>query len=288
MNARLLSLFMVAFVMVGCASPMVKKPAANGVKKIALVSVYSNIEVYDVKTGNKKGAALAMLKQVVKGSNDISDEHVQIATHALKSFSEHLDTSQWKIVKPATIIKSPAYKSFRKEMKQDGWLSRLATASVATPPGMVYIPFESVAGEKNKVQLGQDPTQKAKDRLAKLAKELNVDAVAVAYVDLAYKRGMFSFSGTGLLSSIRGSATPSVSSAVVAVNRKGEIAIQTPHLVKGGGTRTEAEDKVPLISDGGATFSGEKGQEAIAGFAKTMDKSVETLRKQMNKELGKS
>lgn len=276
----------------GCAAPIVKKPTVFEVKKLAIVSIYSNSDIYDVKSGEAKGTGLAALKKlkgVVEGEKQLSDESVQLSTHALQQFADNMQTSQWQIVKPSTIIQSKAYKNFVTEMNSGGILQRAALADWSTPPGMTLVPFTSIAGKANTRSFGDDPTAKIKARLAQLSKELNVDGVAVIEVDLAYKSGMLSgMSGTGLFSGVRGKATPSVSSAMIVVTSKGEIAAQTPHIVKGGGSRSEAKDTAPMLLKGTVDLSGEDGQKSIQSYSETIKDNATQLKEAINKELQKS
>jgi len=276
-------------VMTGCASPLVKRPAANDVKKIAFISVYSNASIYDIKNA-KKTDTLNILGKVINGNDNINDENVQLSTFALKHYSEHLSTKQWEVVNPSEILKHQAYKNFVSDAKGDGvlgFLNKLESASWAVPPGMVYFPYEAVVNKPGPYQLGRLPKQKSRELLAQLSKQLGVDGVGIVYVDLAYKKPFMSMSG-GILGMGRGSAIPQISSEMVVVNSKGEIALQTSPVIKGGGERFKSEDKAPMLINGRVVLTGEEGQEAIGAFSEAIKKNAKAMKVKINKELTKS
>ena len=265
---------------------IVKKPAVNDLKRIAIVSVYMNSDIYDLKSGSAKATDQNILKRIVDSSHTPSDENLRLAMYALKVFAEDLSTAQWQVVDPKIILQSTSYKSFVHDTQSTKFLKSLVTTNVATPPDMAYVPFEAVAGKANTIYLGNnDPTTNTKQRLAKLARDLGVDGVAVIQLDLAYKTGLLSsMSGTGLFSDIRGPATPSVAAAVVIVNKNGEIAIQTAH-ISDGGKRLEAKDTVPMLHHGIVSFQGKPGQATMDMYNKLIRQYAITLKQAIEKEL---
>jgi len=85
---------------------------------------------------------------------------------------------------------------------------KLAMTEWVVPPGMERIPFESVAKTgSRKVVNGKEVHEEARENVAKLCQALNVDAVAIIQIDMAYKTGMLSgMSGTGVFSGVLGRA----------------------------------------------------------------------------------
>jgi hypothetical protein len=286
---KALLILLLALLFTGCASPLVKRPAANNIEKIAFISVYSNSSIYDLEKSKKKTDTLSVLNKVVNGNDNIDDGNVQISTFALKHFSDNLSNSQWSIVPPSEVLKNEAYKAFVNEAKGDGvsgFVGKLASTQWAVPPNMAYIPYDAVVPKPGVHHFGDDPHGKAKERLAKLCKELGVDGVGIAYVDLAFERPFLSLRATGLLGAIKSSAIPQVSSEIVIVNSKGEIALQTPPVHRGGGERYEGK-KVPMLRAGFVDFSGDEGQDVVASFSQAIEKNAKALKAAINKEMGK-
>ncbi|MBW2260656.1 MAG: hypothetical protein JRG91_01685 [Deltaproteobacteria bacterium] len=254
----------IALSILGCAKPILRKPAIFSVKKLAVVSIYTNHDIYNVKEGESKASLLDGLKKAIHGEAGLEDAHVQVATSALITYSKELGKlSNWDVVDSSVLIADETYMAFVSETMAGGALARFATANYVTPPGMALVPFEAIAGKANTKTFGDDPTAEVKARLAQLCNDLGVDGVAVIDVDVAYETGAFSgMSGTGLLSGIRGKATPSVSSAMMVITRDGNIAVQTKHVTRGGGKRHSA-GKAPMLLKGKVDLTGEKGAASI-------------------------
>ncbi|MDH5231044.1 MAG: hypothetical protein OEY38_13350 [Gammaproteobacteria bacterium] len=285
-----LTVVLLALIISACASPIVKRPAADTVKKIAFISVYSNSSIYNVKNPDQVDT-LAILKKAVKGNDNIQDGNVQLSTFALKHYSENLSTAQWQVVPAPEVISHPAYKTFTQELKGEGamgFLNKMAGTKWAVPPEMAHFPFEVVAKTNQKTYTNVngkmvDAKTVSRERLAKLSQELGVDAVGIIHVDLAFEKGMLDVE----LPLKRAKAMPKVSSEMVVINSKGEIAMQTGRIVRGKGKRFEASEKAPMIQGGRVEFAGKDGQETIKAFSEAIEKSAHGLKSEIEKELGK-
>jgi hypothetical protein len=189
-------------------------------------------------------------------------------------------------VPTATLLDDPVYAEFLAETTAGGALYEFATANHVTPPGMALVPFDSVVGQKGRKVLvnGEDPTEAVRSRLAQLAQDLDVDAVAVVDVDVAYKTGSMVISGTGLFAGIRAKARPSISSAAVIVTRDGEVALQTPHIQRGKGDRYEASG-TPMLRQGRVDLTGDKGAESIIAISEAVQIAAGGLVEQIENEL---
>ncbi len=255
-----------ALALVSCGKPMVRNPAFSTVKTLAIVSIYTNHDIYDVEEGKSNADLLTKLNKAMGGGQTLADEHVQLATASMIAYSEELTKLEgWQVLALATVMEMEAYKSFVVETSEGGALFRAATANHVTPPGMALVPFTAVVGEPGKTVMvdGKNPVDEVQARLATLAADLGVDGVAVIDVDIAYKRGALSgMSGSGLLSGVRGKATPSVSSAMVVVTKDSGIALLTPHITRGGGKRYESSS-TPMLLKGKVDLTGDKGAESI-------------------------
>ncbi|MEW6517672.1 MAG: hypothetical protein AB1439_12300 [candidate division FCPU426 bacterium] len=288
------SLFL-ALGLTGCGGTFIKKPAVLDVKKLAIVSVYANTDIHDVEA-KESGTKVNLLKALVAATapeKDIeTDEQVQLVTMGLKSFGEALSgVEPWSLVPPDQVIRNKKFQALTKpgSSAMGDFLSALrkaATASWVTPPGMPYIPASSVThGNKSVTIMGQkDPVVEGQEKLAALCKDLNVDAVAVIGLDLAYKKGWLSgMSGTGIFSGVLGQATPVVACEMVVVTRNGQIAVETPLFSQGGGKHEEGPG-APMLKKGRPYLKDSK-QEAVNAYAKAITKSAAVLRDVLVKEL---
>jgi hypothetical protein len=225
-----------------------------------------------------------------------TDARLQIATYGLKVFCENLDAVEpWVVVPPAEVIESAPYKNFF-AMDQGSALKnmigevgkKLVMTEWVVPPGVERIPFEMVAATGSKqVVNGKEVHEEARARVAQLCRDLNADAVAIVQLDLAYKTGMLSgMSGTGVFSGVLGRATPSVSAAMVMINKDGKIVAQTSPVVRGGGDRFESDDAAPMLKKGEVFLEDKKGK-AVHAFDMASEKSAVALKAEIEKEFGK-
>jgi hypothetical protein len=270
----------------GCAKPILRKPAVFSVKKLAVVSIYTNHDIYNVKEASSDASLLTKLKKAVGGEAGLEDEHVQLATYAMMTYIQELGAlGNWEVMDSATLIENEGYKAFVTETVSGGALARFATANFVTPPGIGLVPFNAVAGEPNVKHLGDDPTADVKKRLTALCGEIGVDGVAVINVDVAYEKTALSgMSGTGLLSGIRGKAKPSVAAAMIVITRDGSIAVQTPHVPRGGGKRA-VSDSCPMLLKGKVDLTGDKGAKSIEVINSAFKLNANALRTAIAEEM---
>jgi hypothetical protein len=301
MKAKTLALALAALLLFGGCATVLKKPDVLTVKRIAIASLYANYEIYDVKSAKSQKEGLNLLKAVVttqvrKHEQVETDARLQITTYGLKVFFENLDAlEQWDLVPPAEVIESAEYKDFfttdhgSKLKNLIGSVGKkLAMTEWVVPPGMERIPFESVAKTgSRKVVNGKEVHEEARAKVAQLCQALNVDAVAIVQIDLAYKKGMLSgMSGTGLFSGVLGRATPNVSAAMVMINKDGKIVAQTSPIARGGGTRFESDGAAPMLKKGVVYLKDKKGK-AVHAYDEAVEKSAVALKEKITKEFAK-
>ncbi len=292
-----------AFALAGCATTLVKEPQVDAVKKIAIVSIYANADVHDVKAPKNTQTSVSFLKAMLGKKSDKSlesNEQVQIVTYGLQAYGEELNkVANWEVVPPKEVLASSKYKALmNKESAQSSMgaflkaLEEAAKERWVTPPDMPYIPVSSLSGgsvKKVTVVDGKkvDPIQDARDKMAQLCKELGVDAVAVIGLDLAYKTGMLSgMKGTGLFSGVRGKATPMVASEIVLVTKEGKLAVESSLLSQGGGTYYNS-GSAPMMLQGKPDLKDGKG-ECVEVYDQAVKMSAEGLRAEIEKELNVS
>jgi hypothetical protein len=268
----LLSLFII-----GCGT-IVKKPDIFSVKKLAIISVYANNSIYNVKTqSGQSGVDLKALKSLVGKEDDIeTDEITQIATAGLEAYVNTLKgLNQWVVADPKSILNHQAYKAF------PGYRSLEYTPAY----NMKLISFGDVADSGNKRWVnGKEVHEEARKSVADLCKALNVDGVAIIQFDLAYKPVFLSgMKGTGLFSGVKAPAEPSVSSAMIIITKNGTIAAQSDAIQRGGGSRSDGE-RVTMLHQGRVTLKAGDG-EAVREYVKMVKMSAEDLKTKIQKEL---
>ncbi len=287
---------LVIFGLTGCGGMITKKPAVLDVKKVAIVSIYANTDIHDAeaqKSGGKINLLKALVGAVAPEKNIETDEYVQLATYGLKSFGEELSgVTQWNLVPPDQVIRNKKFQALTKSPDSSGMgdflnaLRKAKAASWVTPPGMPYIPMTSLTyGNQSVTIMGQkDPVEAGRENMAALCKDLNVDAVAVIGLDLAYKKGWLSgMSGTGIFGGILGIATPVVAYEMIMVTKDGQLAVETPMFSQGGGEYVEGPG-APMLKQGRPYLKDSK-QEAVQAYVQALQKSASALKTVLVKEL---
>jgi hypothetical protein len=273
MKRVILLVSFLSLIILGCGS-IIKKPDIFSVKKLAIISVYANHSIYNVKTKSGQAAIdLGALKTLVgKEDNIETNEITQIATAGLEAYFTTLKgINQWAIVDPKTILNHQAYKAFHDDK-----------STVYTPAyNMKLFRFEDVADSSSKTwRNGKEVHEEARKNLAQLCKALNVDGVAIIELDLAYKPVFLSgMRGTGLFSGVKAPAEPSVGAAMIVITKDGTIAAQSDR----GGDRFEGE-RVTMLHKGSVTLKAGDG-EAVREYVKMVKMSAEDLKTKIQKEL---
>jgi hypothetical protein len=281
----------------GCGTMVIKKPDVLAVKKMAIISVYANTDIHDVEAKeNTQVNALQALMSAVSTEKDIqSDELTQIATYGLKAYGEELEgVGRWKVIPPQTVLKNPKFKALNKETVDTALgtflsaMHKAADSSWVTPTGMPYIPASSLTqtgGSKTIVFGKKDPMVEAREALAEVCKSLDVDAVAVIGLDLAYKKTWLSgMSGSGLFSGVLGRAVPMVAANVVVVNKDAKIVVE--NLYNKGGVVHSEGTSVPMMKQGKPYLKDSK-QEAVQAYFETVQKSAAALKARILAEFAK-
>lgn len=280
-----------ALLVSGCSSILIR-PAADNVKTVALVSVYMNRDFYDVQNP-RSSVSLRSLKSLgsalingteipAKIDDPQNNEFDALIAYAIKAYNDRLENSgnlQWL---PVTgVLSSDAYRKFADSSagRSGGRLQKVAAtlddAEWYTAKDMVRIPVESVSGGGKFVSLNGEPDTRL--ALAQLCKDLNVDAVAILEFDMAFKKTVFNLDFFGGIP-----AVPSVSSALVLVNKDGEVAANSGPIVKGQGRRFDGKTVGMLHQD-----RVQLSEKSINSYRLAIDKSADDLQKRLIKEYGK-
>jgi hypothetical protein len=218
----------------GC-SGIVKKPQVNNVKTAAIVSLYAN-----EKVPNADGLGV-----VSKWDRHVRTE---VAEDALLTFANELQVTGWRLVSPNAVVQSKEYQDTFAvpDEAADSAVGKLASLMTHayrqrffTPAGMWPIQLDD--REANTRHFGDAAQDNPKQRLADMAKKLNVDAVIIVQLDYCYGGGFFSLLGTG-------EAVMSAASSVKAVDRNGEVVINMPGLQSCEGDRGESDTSAAMIN----------------------------------------
>ena len=276
----------------GCSTILIR-PAADNVKTVALVSVFMNRDFYDVKDPQARvilGSLKPLGSALVNGTdipNEIADpqakEHETLIAYAIKAYSERLDGAgnmQWQPA--ASVVSNNEYRKFADSYTGKRSGSKLAqTSSVLnesewyTAKGMVHIPINKVVFNGTLVFDGNK--QDMRKELAGLCKDLNVDAVAILEFDMAFKKTLLNLDFIGGIPAI-----PSISAALVLVNRNGEIAANSGTITKGQGRRFEGKN-VGMLKQNNVILD----SKSIDSYFLAIDKSADDIKKRMEKDFSK-
>jgi hypothetical protein len=144
---------------------------------------------------------------------------------------------------------------------------------------MTRIPLDGVANNDASIVIGsaQHSPEEMRQALAGLCRDLNVDAVAVIEFDMAYRKILFNLDFIGGIPAI-----PSVSAALVLVDRNGEIVVNSGLITKGQGRRFEGTT-VSMLNRGTVRLN----DASIAAYCRALDKSADDMKRRLTKALGK-
>jgi hypothetical protein len=240
----------------------IKKEQAGKVKKLAVISVYSNAQIInsDVRAGGGV-APLGFAKQNKEEEKDPAAGHFggqELVQHALESFAKELDKVKgWTVKDPAAVIASPAYKAFVESHKKEVGPKGLAMTGKfrSVPDGMVAYLFLNNQDKKKLTQL------------MNLCGKLGVDAVAIVSLDLSL-RSTFATAGA------MGNAIPVVSTTLTLVTRKGVVPVAAT------GPKIDSPTPVSMTLD---TIP--DSPAARQSYKQAIGKSAAEFRDTLNKEL---
>ncbi len=292
---RLVGSFIVllALTLPGCAS-IVMRPAVDDVRTVALVSVYMNREFYNTRSplSGEGQAAVASLveaasraafeklldREAESDAIDVYDpERTRIVSFAVQRYRDQLDALRgWRVLPAERVVRTGYYRRLVRPEAGTGMAARLVSAYLnhrdsiewVTPPGYHRIPIESVIDGDRVIEEGARA-------MSELARELEVDAVAILELDMAYRFNRFAkitFFGTTL-------AVPTVSHSLVVVNRRGQVAVNTGPVVRGGGERYEG-DTVGMVKHEDLVLK-HKNDKAVHSYNLAISDAAEALREQL-------
>lgn len=230
-----------------CSYKMVKKPAINPVKKLAIVSVYSNRGLYNLSGGGGLGEGLSMLGSMIGKKSDKEEKTAlrqdfggtRLVEHAHQQYAQALgQVPGWQVVPFTNLKEDQNYRSFVEKKQADlqvlgKGIAKLHETQFTVVPEMTWFDLGNRL-EKNQQVL----------ELAELCGKLNVDAVIVIKMDFGYESHM----GVGKIGGgMTGSATASVATDLAAVTRDGRFGILSQPVKRGSGQRFKSSGKTVMV-----------------------------------------
>ncbi|HKI99165.1 MAG TPA: hypothetical protein VKB51_11890 [bacterium] len=205
----------VAFLAASCGGNRILiTPPAEKVKKVALVSVTAQRGIRNLDGGGGLTAGLSAMSSMMGGNKKDGGKvggldfgGTRLVDYAVTAFEQEINkVPGWQVVPTSSVIHSQAYTKFAEGHKtmMGGLGQAVSNLAMFGPEGMVavYAPSQSTT---------------TKQLLTELAQDLNVDAVAVLDLDIAYKP-YTAIGGSG-------TAVAAVGEGLVVVNRFGDYAI---------------------------------------------------------------
>jgi hypothetical protein len=282
----------------GCGSILLR-PAVDNVKTVALVSVYMNRDFYNIKEpkADESKAALKTFGRALMKETGVLDkidttfnvQFMQIVSYAAKHFSEQLDgVGPIRIEPMENVLRNPSYQNFIAEAAKDQPFPSLASIGAAiksadwfTAPNMIHIPADLIVEDagKHTTYLGKtkDPRAEFRKQLVDLCKSLNVDALAIVQLDMAYKKPFLSINLGG-----GDPAAPRIASSLFMVNKDGEVAVNTGLLGRGEGEYAEG-DNAPMLRGGSVHLT----DKSVSSYCATIDKTCADMKKKLAKAYSK-
>ncbi len=269
--------FLVIFFLAGCTG-IVKKPEALQIRKVAIISIFSNQDVYNVgqdQDGPLSFISIPYFTKAQPQGNSLSLPQTgsfKLVTFSLNTFEEELSKIKgWQIVPSIKVINSQTYRTFASRFKSP--IDREIASQVGsivnqwqTPEGM--LPVTSVDIKDKKEALVAE--------INRIADDLGLDAVVLIQLDFGYSPDH----ATPDRKEDTADAYASVASSIKVINRHGKFAISTPDPDKSSGER--------FTSEGRASFIGKElifNDEVENLFKNAIQKSAVDLRQKINKEL---
>lgn len=220
----------------GCAC-LVKKPEITRVRKIAVVSVYSNSVIYNLSGGGDLTTGIAALKALASDSKSGTQRFggTRIVEAAYQIFSAELGKIPgWKVMPLSELENSSQFTEWKASVKkvngEGAFLSELSEKNWTQHASLPRVTVSRHDG----------PTSTPARLLAEAAKKLGVDGVAVVAFDVAYQN-YTAFGGTG-------SATTSVAVGLKVVNPDGQIVVVGEDVGKNQGMRYSSDTKILVVA----------------------------------------
>jgi len=250
----------------GCGGTHILKPQAQGVKKVALVNVYANRGVHKFSKGGGLSGLTSLASLAKSGKKDDDFGGSTLPDFAAATFIEEFSqVSNWEVVPNNKLMASSPYKSFvssSSDLFYNDVEKKMAKVKYVTASDMAVIPGE-----------GRD--KRSQKALGELAKQLNVDAVAVIGMDITYDIST-GIGGTG-------TAAANVGMSVVMIDTNGKVIGSTPPVIDKKTNsiyRQRSDNTVGML--GGAIIFNEKSSNI---FKESISKDIAVMREHVMSDM---
>ncbi|MDH5718633.1 MAG: hypothetical protein OEZ22_13490 [Spirochaetia bacterium] len=244
-----------------CAS-MVKKPAVNKVKKIAIISVSANRAVYNTQGGGFTGLA-TLVADKESDESPAAFGGATLLKHAEDKFAQKLsEVESWQVINGDKVTANPKFVEYAKWVEDYRkskalWnLYKLGTHKIKDTAHSI-------------IPVMEDP--EVKKRLGQLLKDLNVDTIMELNLDIAYYAS-FAIGGMGAARAI-------VNARVFALNSDLEIAVDNGQVRAQGSGYTSSNSTGMVASSIG--YNGEVEDM----YKEAIEKAAEGYKKIILEEL---
>jgi len=225
-------LFVTCLGFTGCASKWVKHPEVDGVKKVAIVSVFSGVEIKGDRGSKSSGNDAAALSNVLGKQNAETDWRIRLVTFTAKAYTDAFKAAGWQVMPIEAVAKSPAYQKAATPPSTGnetlnavvGFLGKVAMRNYVTPPGTQAIDLTADKERANSGSFSFNGGSSTVLKLKDLAHSLGVDAVAVIEVRSSFDESAWTW-GTG-----HRSVRPEAATRLDIINKDGEYAVTTPSM----------------------------------------------------------
>lgn len=192
-------------------SPFVKADKFRQIKTVAVLSLASNPVIYNVD--DPYGGLVSQIASALSVTQVYNDT-------LYKALSDNLTKLGWNILDQKQFVKTAAYLDIKNKLPSyfkdpNNWYKGSKKysglrESVLTMTNQTYIEYNWGKKDKLHTEMIQ--------YMGKIAQEIGVDAVVIAYMDNAYKPSLLQFGGIGA-----GLARASVATSFIIIDKYGEI-----------------------------------------------------------------
>jgi len=257
-----LSIFVLIALIASCSSLIVKKQHAQSIKKVAVISVFSNLGL-----NNQDHNSRTNPQAVLKPNRFFSMN--KLLNYSYNKFMIGLnDATGWRVVPYNRVARSRAYRNFRKKLTQNyavkgyGWSKYL---------------FNNTMSYKNCPKVlfnGKDKDMK--QMIGKLCRDLRVDAVAIGSFDYGY--------GAKMSIGIAASGKVYTYAHLQVIDKLGNVVIATP-LAGPTGFEGQSSDSFAMVSIPFVGYKFPINNKSWVRLTSAVDNSIVTMRTKLKKLL---
>ncbi len=273
-------LFVVCLSLTGCASKWAQRPEVDGVKKIAVVSVFTGVEIKGDRGSKSTGNEAAAINNMLGKQSPESDWRIRLVTFTAKAYSDAFTAAGWQVTPIEAVAKNSAYQKAATPPSTGndtlnavvGFLGKIAQRNYVTIPGTQAIDLTADKDRESKGTFSLTSGNKTILKLKDLAQSLGVDAVAVIEVRSSFDESGWTW-GTG-----HRSVRPEAASRLDIINKDGDYAVRTPAMKEM--QKFEANESI-YIKDGKMDLSNKSENLFRQAIEKSVTANMTRIRTEM-------